>query len=86
MVRKEPRQLTLKSPCDQVMDAEDTFLKTTIKNCLTMDWTPGKTDNNSSAPCDNAEKKTPSTKITNEILTEEELKKVTDNDGKKHGS
>ena len=42
--------------------------------------TPGKTDNNSSAPCDNAEKKTPSTKITNEILTEEELKKATDND------
>ena len=39
-----------------------------------------KTDNNSSTPCDNAEKKTPSTKITNEILTAEELKKVTDND------
>ena len=49
-------------------------------NCLTMDGTPGKTDNNSSAPCDNAENKTPSTKITNEILTEEELKKATDND------
>ena len=45
-----------------------------------MDGTTGKTDNNSSTPCDNAEKKTPSTKITNEILTEEELKKVTDND------
>ena len=45
-----------------------------------MDGTPGKTDNNSSAPCNNAEKKTPSTKITNEILTEEELKKATDND------
>ena len=47
-----------------------------------MDGTTGKTDNNSSiaTPCDNAEKKTPSTKITNEILTEEELKKATDND------
>ena len=45
-----------------------------------MDWTPGKTDNNNSAPCDNAENKTPSTKITIEILTEEELKKATDND------
>ena len=45
-----------------------------------MDGTNGKTYNNSSTPCDNAEKKTPSTKITNEILTEEELKKVTDND------
>ena len=44
------------------------------------DGTPGKTDNNSSAPCDNAEKKTPSIKITNEILTEEELKKAADND------
>ena len=33
-----------------------------------------------SAPSNNAEKKTPSTKITNEILTEEELKKVTAND------
>ena len=40
----------------------------------------GKTDNNSSAPCNNAEKKTRSTKITNEILNEEELKKATDND------
>ena len=40
-----------------------------------MDGTTGKTDNNSSTPCDNAEKKPPSTKITNEILTEEELKK-----------
>ena len=47
---------------------------------IAMDGTPGKTDNNNSAPCDNAENKTPSTKITNEILTEEELKKVTDND------
>ena len=45
-----------------------------------MDGTICKTDNNSSTPCDNAEKKTPSTKITNEILTEEELKKATDND------
>ena len=47
-----------------------------------MDGTTGKTDNNSSTPCDNAEKKTPSTKITNEILTaaEEEFKKSTDND------
>ena len=45
-----------------------------------MDGTTGKTDNNNSTPCDIAEKKTPSTKITNEILTEEELKKVTDND------
>ena len=39
-----------------------------------MDGTTVKTDNNST-PCDNAEKKTPSTKITNEIFTEEELKK-----------
>ena len=65
------------------MDAEDAFKTTinqlTINNCLTLDGTTGKTDNNSSTPCDNAEKKTPSTKIT-EILTEEELKKVTDND------
>ena len=76
MMRKEPRQFPLKSPCDQVMDAEDAF----IKNCLTMDGTTGKTNNNNTTPCDNAEKKTPSTKITNEILTEEELKKVTDND------
>ena len=45
-----------------------------------MDGTTCKTDKNSSTPCDNAEKKTPSTKITNEILTEDELKKVTDND------
>ena len=45
-----------------------------------MDGTPGKTYKKSSSPCDNAENKTPSTKITNEILTEEELKKVTDND------
>ena len=45
-----------------------------------MDGTSGKTDNNSSAPCDNAENKTPSTKIKNEILTQEELKKATDND------
>ena len=47
-----------------------------------MDGTTGKTDNNinSSTPCDNAEKKTPSTKIRNEILTEEELQKATDND------
>jgi len=43
-------------------------------------WTPGNTDNNSSAPCDNAKNKIPSTKITNEILIEEELKKATDND------
>ena len=35
--------------------------------------TPGKTDNNSSAPSKNA------TKITNEILTEEDLKKAADN-------
>ena len=41
--------------------------------------TPGKTDNNSSAPYDNAENKTPSTKIKNEILTQEELQKATDN-------
>ena len=45
-----------------------------------MDGTTGKTYNNSFTPCDNAEKKTPSTKITNEILTEEEFKKATDND------
>ena len=44
-----------------------------------MDGTTCKTDNNSSTPCNNAEKKTPSTKITNEILTEEELQKATDN-------
>ena len=42
--------------------------------------TPGKTDNNSSAPSDNAEKKTQSTKITNEILTIDRIKKATDND------
>jgi len=55
-MRKEPRQLTLKSPCDQVMDAEDAFKQPCIKNCLTMDGTTGKIDNNSSTPCDNAEK------------------------------
>ena len=42
-----------------------------------MNGTPGKTDNynSSSTPCNNAGKKIPSTNITNEILTEEELKK-----------
>ena len=39
------------------MDAEDAFKQPSIF-FLTIDGTSGKTDNNSSAPCDNAEKKT----------------------------
>ena len=77
MMRKEPRQFPLKSPCDQVMDAEDAFKQ---PSKIVWRWMELLARQITTTLLLATMQKT---KITNEILTEEELKEVTDNDEEK---